>query len=237
MLIYCARRIMVMIPTLVAISILVFIIIQLPPGDYLTTYIAELQSQGEQVDQSKIEFLRQQYGLDLPYWEQYLLWFGGMLTGDFGYSFEYDLPVSEVVGDRPESAPGIRVAPGDALDTAAAGLGRPIVRRALELAERPPRRRHQKVAPHRRRREVIGRRVARLQHPPALLRLGQDLAVEHDPQPVLDPLEARRPGVVPDRFPPRPGDRRGRGVGAGLGARPLPCRSTRHATTCRKGLS
>jgi peptide/nickel transport system permease protein len=100
MLTYSARRIMIMIPTLVAISILVFVIIQLPPGDYLTTYIAELQSQGERVDQSKIEFLRQQYGLDKPYWEQYLLWFGGMLTGDFGYSFEYDLPVSEVVGDR-----------------------------------------------------------------------------------------------------------------------------------------
>lgn len=100
MLTYCARRIMVMIPTLVAISMLVFIIIQLPPGDYLTTYIAELQSQGEKVDQSKINFLRDQYGLNKPYWEQYLYWFGGMLTGDFGYSFEYDLPVSEVVGDR-----------------------------------------------------------------------------------------------------------------------------------------
>lgn len=100
MLTYCARRIMIMIPTLVAISMLVFIIIQLPPGDYLTTHIAELQSQGEKVDQSKIEFLREQYGLNKPYWEQYLYWFGGMLTGDFGYSFEYDLPVSEVVGDR-----------------------------------------------------------------------------------------------------------------------------------------
>lgn len=100
MLTYCARRIMIMIPTLVAISMLVFIIIQLPPGDYLATHIAELQSQGEKVDQSKIEFLREQYGLNKPYWEQYLYWFGGMLTGDFGYSFEYDLPVSEVVGDR-----------------------------------------------------------------------------------------------------------------------------------------
>ena len=77
-----------------------FIIIQLPPGDYLTTYIAELEAQGEKVDKSKIEFLRAQYGLDKPYWEQYLVWLGGMLTGDFGYSFEYDLPVSEVVGDR-----------------------------------------------------------------------------------------------------------------------------------------
>ncbi len=100
MLTYSARRIMVMIPTLVAISMLVFVIIQLPPGDYLTTHIAELQSQGEKIDQGKIDFLRQQYGLDKPYWEQYLYWFGGMLTGDFGYSFEYDLPVNEVVGDR-----------------------------------------------------------------------------------------------------------------------------------------
>ena len=91
---------MLMLPTLLAISILVFIIIQLPPGDYLTTYIAELEAQGEKVDKSKIEFLRAQYGLDKPYWEQYLVWLGGMLTGDFGYSFEYDLPVSEVVGDR-----------------------------------------------------------------------------------------------------------------------------------------
>lgn len=97
---YCARRVMLMLPTLLAISILVFIIIQLPPGDYLTTYIAELEAQGEKVDKSKIEFLRAQYGLDKPYWEQYLVWLGGMLTGDFGYSFEYDLPVSEVVGDR-----------------------------------------------------------------------------------------------------------------------------------------
>jgi len=100
MLAYFVRRVMGMIPTLLAISILVFIIIQLPPGDYLTTYITELQSQGEQVNQSKIDFLRQQYGLDRPYWEQYLFWLGGMMIGDFGYSFEYDLPVSEVVGDR-----------------------------------------------------------------------------------------------------------------------------------------
>ena len=61
---------MLMLPTLLAISILVFIIIQLPPGDYLTTYIAELEAQGEKVDKSKIEFLRAQYGLDKPYWEQ-----------------------------------------------------------------------------------------------------------------------------------------------------------------------
>jgi peptide/nickel transport system permease protein len=97
---YVARRIMVMIPTLIAISLITFVIIQLPPGDYLTTLVNELQSRGENVDQSRLEFLRQTYGLDRPMWEQYLVWIGGMLTGDFGFSFEYNMPVSDVVGDR-----------------------------------------------------------------------------------------------------------------------------------------
>ena len=91
---------MVMIPTLLAISVLVFVIIQLPPGDFLTTQIAELQAQGQDANSAKIEFLREQYGLNKPLWEQYAIWLLGMLQGDFGYSFEYDLPVSEVVGDR-----------------------------------------------------------------------------------------------------------------------------------------
>ncbi|MDX2101393.1 MAG: ABC transporter permease [Alphaproteobacteria bacterium] len=97
---YLIRRILLMIPTLVAISFLCFVIIQLPPGDYLSTYIAELQSQGEAVDQAKIDFLRQQYGLDRPFLEQYVVWLFGCLQGDFGWSFEYERPVSEVVGDR-----------------------------------------------------------------------------------------------------------------------------------------
>lgn len=100
MLQYVIRRLLMMIPTLVVISILVFIIIQLPPGDYIESHIAELQSQGESVDPQKIQFLREEYGLDKPMWQQYLTWATGMLRGDFGYSFEYDLPVSEVVGDR-----------------------------------------------------------------------------------------------------------------------------------------
>jgi peptide/nickel transport system permease protein len=100
MLEYTARRILIMVPTLLAISLIVFVIIQLPPGDYLETYITELQSQGEAVDQAKIEALRRQYGLDRPLHEQYLLWVLGMLQGDMGYSFEHQLPVNEVVGDR-----------------------------------------------------------------------------------------------------------------------------------------
>ncbi|MBM3573560.1 MAG: ABC transporter permease, partial [Alphaproteobacteria bacterium] len=100
MIAYLARRLIIMVPTLLAISVITFVIIQLPPGDYLTTYIAELQSQGEAVDQQKIDFLRQQYGLDRPAHEQYLFWVGGILQGDFGYSFEYNLPVTEIIGDR-----------------------------------------------------------------------------------------------------------------------------------------
>jgi peptide/nickel transport system permease protein len=89
-----------MIPTLLVISVLIFAIIQLPEGDYLTSQIAELESMGETVAKEQIEFLRKQYGLDEPFVVQYFHWLGGMLRGDFGYSFEYKLPVSEVVGDR-----------------------------------------------------------------------------------------------------------------------------------------
>ena len=100
MLAYTIRRILIMVPTLLAISAIVFTIIQLPPGDYLETYIAELQSQGEAVDPQKIEALRAQYGLDKPMHEQYFWWVVALLQGDMGYSFEYQLPVNEVVGDR-----------------------------------------------------------------------------------------------------------------------------------------
>jgi len=97
---YLLRRLLVMVPTLLVISFLVFAIIQAPPGDYLSTYMAELQSQGEAVDQAKIDFLRHQYGLDRSFLEQYAVWVGNLVQGDLGYSFEYGLPVNQVVGDR-----------------------------------------------------------------------------------------------------------------------------------------
>jgi len=97
---YIIRRILIMIPTLLAISMIVFIIIELPPGDYLESYIAELQAQGENVDLQQIEYLREQYGFSDPPVLRYLNWVAGMLQGDFGFSFEYRLPVSDVVGDR-----------------------------------------------------------------------------------------------------------------------------------------
>jgi peptide/nickel transport system permease protein len=89
-----------MVPTLLAISLITFVIIQLPPGDYLESYMAELQAQGESIQGEKIEYLRRVYGLDKPWWQQYVVWLGGLLRGDLGYSFEYDMPVNAVVGDR-----------------------------------------------------------------------------------------------------------------------------------------
>jgi len=97
---YIIFRLFAAIPTLLLISVLVFFIIQLPPGDYFETYIAELQAQGETVDPNKIAYLKHEYGFDKPMIEQYGLWVLGMLHGDFGYSFEYELPVRDVVGDR-----------------------------------------------------------------------------------------------------------------------------------------
>jgi len=89
-----------MVPTLLIASIVIFIIIELPPGDYFESYVAELQAAGESVDPKRIEYLRQEYGFDRPMHERYFIWATGMLQGDFGYSFEYERPVSEVVGDR-----------------------------------------------------------------------------------------------------------------------------------------
>ena len=100
MLRYILWRVAVMVPTLLIISGLVFTIIELPPGDYFESYIAELQAQGENVNTEQIDALRKEYGFDKPMIVRYVYWLGGMFVGDFGYSFEYQLPVSDVVGDR-----------------------------------------------------------------------------------------------------------------------------------------
>jgi peptide/nickel transport system permease protein len=100
MLRYILWRIAAMIPTLLIISALVFTIIELPPGDYFESYVSDLRAQGEAVDMQEIEDLKAQYGFDKPPVIRYFYWVAGMLHGDFGYSFEYQLPVSEVVGDR-----------------------------------------------------------------------------------------------------------------------------------------
>jgi peptide/nickel transport system permease protein len=108
MILFLLRRFSTMAVTLLIISALVFFIIKLPPGDFLTNQIAELKAQGEAASAAKAEFLIKQYGLDRPVWEQYLVWIGampgpngfsGLLQGDWGWSFEFDKPVKDVVGD------------------------------------------------------------------------------------------------------------------------------------------
>ena len=100
MLRYIAHRLLIMVPTLIAISFIVFVVIQLPPGDYLTTLIEELRELGEPADLKQIEALREEYGLDQPFLVQYVEWVFGLVQGDLGYSFEYEQPVADVVGDR-----------------------------------------------------------------------------------------------------------------------------------------
>jgi peptide/nickel transport system permease protein len=90
-----------MIPTLFLVSVVSFIIIQLPPGDFATSYISALSASGATVQQEELEALRATYGLDQPPLVQYAKWMQGILTrGDFGISFSYKLPVSAIVWDR-----------------------------------------------------------------------------------------------------------------------------------------
>ncbi len=100
MLSFIVKRIIIMIPTLILISLISFIIIQLPRGDFLTSYIAQLAASGESVDQSLIASLEKRYGLDQPIYVQYFKWIWGFVRGDFGQSFEWDQPVKRLIGDR-----------------------------------------------------------------------------------------------------------------------------------------
>jgi len=89
-----------MLVILVVVSVAAFIIIQLPPGDYLTSYILQLQASGTQVSESEVASLRKQYGLDLPMYLQYFKWVWNMLHGDFGRSFDWNRPVSDLIAER-----------------------------------------------------------------------------------------------------------------------------------------
>jgi len=100
MLSYIIRRFIYMIFLLLTVSVVSFIIIQLPPGDWLTTYIAQLQASGTQVDQAIIDSLKQQYGLDLPLSQQYFKWIWNMIHGNFGFSFTLNKPVSTLLAER-----------------------------------------------------------------------------------------------------------------------------------------
>ena len=97
---FLVRRILVMIPTMVLISIVSFIIIQLPPGDYLTSHISRLSETGQIADDAEIASLKKRYGLDQPMFVQYLKWMWGVLRGDLGQSFEWNMAVSKLIWER-----------------------------------------------------------------------------------------------------------------------------------------
>jgi peptide/nickel transport system permease protein len=98
---YIIRRVLWMIPTLFVISIISFTVIQLPPGDFLSSYVAQLREQGDDLDASAIASLREQYGLGQPIYVQYWKWVSGIvLRGDFGRSFEWQQPVSDLIWGR-----------------------------------------------------------------------------------------------------------------------------------------
>jgi len=89
-----------MFPTLLAISMISFAIIQLPPGDFLTSYIAALEETGAVVGREQAAALRKQYGLDRPIHVRYWQWLRGILRGDLGMSFEWNQPVSRLIRER-----------------------------------------------------------------------------------------------------------------------------------------
>ena len=97
---YIVRRVVYMVFVLVAISMVAFVIIQLPPGDYVTNMIDNMRLRGERVTDELIELLAKRYGLNMPLHQQYLKWAWRILHGDFGRSMEYQRPVSQLIGDR-----------------------------------------------------------------------------------------------------------------------------------------
>ncbi len=94
------RRSITAILTIWVISIVSFIIIQLPPGDFLSAYVANLASMGDQVPEEQLAAMRDAYGLDQPIYVQYVKWVSGVLRGDFGQSMSLGVPVSTLIWDR-----------------------------------------------------------------------------------------------------------------------------------------
>jgi peptide/nickel transport system permease protein len=101
MLRFIAKRLLWMVPALFAVSFLAFVLIQLPPGDFVTSYVATLAASNEIVDQNAAAALRERFGLNDPMLWQYAKWIGGIITrGDFGLSFEWQQPVSDLIWER-----------------------------------------------------------------------------------------------------------------------------------------
>jgi peptide/nickel transport system permease protein len=101
MLQYIARRLLFMIPTLIVISIVSFILIQLPPGDFISSYAATLAQQGEGIDNTQLVALKEHYGLDQPVYVQYWKWISHIIFhGDFGQSLDWKQPVASLIWQR-----------------------------------------------------------------------------------------------------------------------------------------
>lgn len=100
MLQFIVRRVMLLVPTIIGISIVAFLVIELPPGDYLTAHVANLAAGGDTIDQEQLEALKKQYGLDKPLMGRYLHWMKNLVQGDMGQSFEWNKPVNELIWER-----------------------------------------------------------------------------------------------------------------------------------------
>ncbi len=100
MLIYIIKRLLLLPFLLLIFSVIAFLLIQAPPGDFLTSYIAELAASGSSMERAQIDALRALYGLDQPMYLQYFKWMGRVLTGDLGVSLDWQRPISELIGER-----------------------------------------------------------------------------------------------------------------------------------------
>lgn len=100
MLNYLARRLVLAVITVWAITLVTFLIMQLPPGDFVDAYVAQASAMGSAISAAEADALRHAYGLDQPIYVQYFKWLALVSTGNFGLSFEYGRPVTEVIGDR-----------------------------------------------------------------------------------------------------------------------------------------
>lgn len=110
MLRYVIKRLLYMIPTLFGMSIIAFLIIQLPPGDFVTSLVARMTDSGQTFDPAQVAAIRRAYGLDDPIFIQYWKWISGILfRGDFGYSFEWNRPVADLIWERAGSTLAISV--------------------------------------------------------------------------------------------------------------------------------
>lgn len=101
MLRFVLQRVLLFIPTFLVISIVTFTLIQLPPGDYISSYAAQLEASGQEASEALLTALRKRYGLDQPLWVQYFKWLEGIVTrGDFGHSMQWNRPVGDLIWDR-----------------------------------------------------------------------------------------------------------------------------------------